>query len=153
MAANIALEVCAAGVLEAISCGRLSLTAPRVWSLKPYKHAKNELRNPSTFVLCFYRRLSQSLHQIIIFIPNAIMSHTAHHEVISVLTELYTLLDTLAAIPPDTLRLPPADTGVHPTFNADAASEGGYSLEAVQALSALPYVYGGAIIGPSTSTN
>jgi hypothetical protein len=93
------------------------------------------------------------LQQIIISIPNAIMSHTAHHEVISVLTELYTLLDTLAAIPPDTLRLPPADTGVHPTFNADAASEGGYSLEAVQALSALPYVYGGAIIGPSTSTN
>jgi hypothetical protein len=81
------------------------------------------------------------------------MSYTAHYEVISVLTELYTLLDALAAIPPDTLRLPSADTGIHPTFNADAASEGGYSLEAVEALSALPYVYGGAIIGPSTSTN
>jgi hypothetical protein len=81
------------------------------------------------------------------------MSCTAHHEVISVLTELYTLLDTLAAIPPNTLRLPPTDTGIHPTFSADAASEGGYSLEAVEALSALPYVYGGAIIGPSTSTH
>jgi hypothetical protein len=81
------------------------------------------------------------------------MSCTAHHEVIYVLAELYTLLDTLAAIPPNTLRLPPTDTGIHPTFSADAASEGGYSLEAVEALSALPYVYGGAIIGPSTSTH
>ena len=72
---------------------------------------------------------------------------------ISALTELYTLLDTLAAIPPNTLRLPPADTGVHPTFNAEAACEGGYSPEAVEALSTLPYVYGGALTGPSTCSN
>jgi hypothetical protein len=51
MAANIALEVCAAGVLEAISCGRLSLTAPRVWSLKPYKHA---VRKSVEHSLSFY---------------------------------------------------------------------------------------------------
>lgn len=80
------------------------------------------------------------------------MSHEAHHEAISVLTELYTLLDTLAAIPPNALRLPPTDTGIHPTFNKGAAIEGGYSIEAAEALSALPYVYEGAVIGLSTST-
>jgi hypothetical protein len=81
------------------------------------------------------------------------MSHSAHYELISTLTELYTLLDTLAAISPNTLRLPPAYTGVHPTFNAEAAREGGYSPEAVEALSKLPYVYGGALVGLSTCTN
>lgn len=80
------------------------------------------------------------------------MSHAAHHEAISALTELYTLLDTLAAIPLNALRLPPADTGIHPTLSKAAAIKGGYSIEAVEALSALPYVYGGAVIGPSTST-
>lgn len=66
----------------------------------------------------------------------------AHHsEIIAVLTELYTLLDTLAAIPPDlSPRFPPSDSGVHPTriFNAHAAKAAGFNDEAVLVLSALP---------------
>jgi hypothetical protein len=46
-----------------------------------------------------------------------------HGELISVLTELYTLLDTLSAMPSTIAALPPSDTGVHPPsdFDADGA--------------------------------
>jgi hypothetical protein len=66
-----------------------------------------------------------------------------HSEIISVLTELYSLLDTLAAISPDlTPRFPPFNTGVHsPTiFNADTARTAGFDAEAILVLSALPYL-------------
>ena len=66
-----------------------------------------------------------------------------HSEIIGVLTELYTLLDTLAAISPDlTPRFPPPNTGVHPptVFNADAARAAGFDAEAITVLSALPYL-------------
>ena len=63
-----------------------------------------------------------------------------HSEIIGVLTELYSLLDTLAAISPDlTPRFPPPNTGVHPptVFNADAARAAGFDAEAITVLSAL----------------
>lgn len=70
------------------------------------------------------------------------MQFSVHGEIIAVLTELYTLLDTLAAIEPGLVRLPPADTGIHPSsvFNADAAKAAGFNAEAVEVLSALPYL-------------
>jgi len=66
-----------------------------------------------------------------------------HSEIIDVLTELYSLLDTLAAIEPDlTPRFPHPSTGVHPAtaFNADAARVAGFDAEAISVLSALPYL-------------
>jgi hypothetical protein len=65
-----------------------------------------------------------------------------HTEIITVLTELYTLLDTLAAISPNLVRLPSTSTGIHPPsiFNATAAHAAGFSSEAVTVLSALPYL-------------
>lgn len=60
------------------------------------------------------------------------MAASDHSELISVLTELYVILDTLAAAPDDSLRLPPSDTDIHTDFNADAAREGGFSDEAVE---------------------
>ncbi|KAI7336593.1 hypothetical protein KC315_g2678 [Hortaea werneckii] len=82
------------------------------------------------------------------------MSLQTHWEIIDVLTELYVLLDTLAAVPPNLLRLPPADTGTHPpdVFNAEVASAAGFSSEAVKVLSALPYLVGSFQIAPSTAT-
>ncbi|KAI7484033.1 hypothetical protein KC351_g4802 [Hortaea werneckii] len=82
------------------------------------------------------------------------MSLQTHWEIIEVLTELYVLLDTLAAIPPNRLLLPPADTGSHPpdVFNAEAASAAGFSSEAVRVLSALPYLDESVVIAPSTVT-
>ncbi|RMY23370.1 hypothetical protein D0867_02085 [Hortaea werneckii] len=82
------------------------------------------------------------------------MSLQTHWETIDVLTELYVLLDTLAAIPPNLLRLPPADTGTHPPdlFNAEAAGGAGFSSEAVKVLSALPYLNDIVVIAPSTVT-
>lgn len=64
-----------------------------------------------------------------------------HNELISTLTEFKTLLDTLAAVDPDTLCLPSAERGVHPpdVFNADAAKAAGFTAEAVLVMSALPY--------------
>ncbi|KAI7279042.1 hypothetical protein KC343_g2102, partial [Hortaea werneckii] len=64
------------------------------------------------------------------------------------------LLDTLAAVPPNLLRLPPADTGTHPidVFNAEAAKAAGFSSEAVKVLSALPYLDDIVMIAPSTTT-
>ncbi|KAI7551765.1 hypothetical protein KC331_g2346 [Hortaea werneckii] len=82
------------------------------------------------------------------------MSLQRHWEIIDVLTELYVLLDTLAAIPPNLLRLPPVDTGTHPVdvFNAEAANAAGFSSEAVKTLSALPYLDDIVLIAPSTTT-
>ncbi|KAI7212141.1 hypothetical protein KC333_g7276 [Hortaea werneckii] len=82
------------------------------------------------------------------------MSLQTHWEIIDVLTELYALLDTLAAVPPNLLRLPPADTGTHPAdvFNAETASAAGFSSEAVKVLSALPYLKESVVIAPSTVT-
>ena len=67
----------------------------------------------------------------------------SHREIIEVLTELYTLLDFLAAIEPRLVpRFPSSDSFCHsPTiFNAEAASAAGFSAEAVTVLSALPYL-------------
>ncbi|RMX98020.1 hypothetical protein D0868_10331 [Hortaea werneckii] len=82
------------------------------------------------------------------------MSFPAHWEIVDVLTELYVLLDTLAAVPPSLLRLPPAETGTHPVdvFNAEAAKAAGFSSEAVKVLSALPYLDDIVLIAPSTTT-
>jgi len=64
-----------------------------------------------------------------------------HSKLISVLTELYTLLDTLSATPPRTSDLPPSDTGMWPLedFDANGAREAGFSEEAVRVLSMIPY--------------
>lgn len=75
-----------------------------------------------------------------------------HAELISTLKELWTLLDSLAACPPNMIALPPSDTGVHPssTFNADSARAGGFTDEAVQLLAALPYLKCPLEIQPDT---
>jgi hypothetical protein len=64
-----------------------------------------------------------------------------HGELISVLTELYTLLDTLSATPPVTAEFPPSDTGLWPPedFDANGARDAGFSEEAVRVLSMIPY--------------
>ena len=63
-----------------------------------------------------------------------------HSELISVLTELYTLLDTVSATPPVTAEFPPSDTGIWPLedFNANSTREAGFSDEAVRVLSIIP---------------
>ncbi|KAI7228061.1 hypothetical protein KC330_g8085 [Hortaea werneckii] len=82
------------------------------------------------------------------------MSFPAHWEIVDVLIELYVLLDTLAAVPPSLLRLPPAETGTHPVdvFNAEAAKAAGFSSEAVKVLSALQYLDDIVLTAPSTTT-
>ena len=60
------------------------------------------------------------------------MTISEHSELISVLTELYTLLNTLAAAPSNALVLPTSGSGTHTEFNAGAAKEGGFSDEAVE---------------------
>lgn len=101
------------------------------------------------------------------------MAISDHSELIAVLTELYTLLNTLAAAPANSLISPQSDTGKHTDFNSDAAREAGFSDEAVevrararshfaatgihllmtlpsQAMSAIPYMESGIPIEPST---
>lgn len=59
------------------------------------------------------------------------------------LTELYSLLGTLAAIEPHLApQFPPPETGIHlsTVFNADAARAAWFNEEAVEVLSALPYL-------------
>lgn len=75
------------------------------------------------------------------------MAPSDHGELVSVLTELYTLLDTLAAIPDNVILLPPSDSGIHPAniFDANAASQAGFSDEAVHALSLIPYLEDGTL--------
>lgn len=69
----------------------------------------------------------------------------AHFELVDALTELYTLLDTLGALPavnPDTnddvnVRLPPHPAG---SLNVQAAIASGYTDEVVSLMSALPFL-------------
>lgn len=66
-----------------------------------------------------------------------------HSEITNVLTELYSLLNTLAAIEPRLApQFPTSDSGFHsPTiFNAEAATVAGFSAEAITVLSALSCV-------------
>jgi hypothetical protein len=71
------------------------------------------------------------------------MQLSNHAELIAVLTELWTLLDTLAIIKSDALQLPPSDTRLHParSFHADAALAAGFDPEATAVMSALPYLH------------
>lgn len=71
------------------------------------------------------------------------MQLSNHGELIAVMAELWTLLDTLAVVEPGALRLPPPDTGYHPTsaFHADAALAAGFHPEAAAVMSALPYIH------------
>lgn len=80
------------------------------------------------------------------------MSPSDHTELYSTLTELWTLLDTLAAGPPNMIALPPTDTGTHPPsdFNADSARAGGFTEKAITVLTSLPYLQYSLEIQPST---
>jgi hypothetical protein len=71
------------------------------------------------------------------------MQLSNHGELIAVMAELWTLLDTLAIVEPGALRLPSSDTGIHPksTFHADAALAAGFHPKAVAVMSALPYLH------------
>jgi hypothetical protein len=64
-----------------------------------------------------------------------------HSELYSTLSELWTLLDTLAALPPNMVILPSTDTGCYPPseFNAASARAGGFTEEAITVLTSLPY--------------
>jgi hypothetical protein len=72
------------------------------------------------------------------------MQLSSHSELIAVMRELWTLLDTLAIVKHGaSLQIPPPDTGVHPAsiFCVDAALAAGFTLEAVTVMSALPYLH------------
>lgn len=72
------------------------------------------------------------------------MQLSNHSELISVVAELWELLEMLAVLKPGaSLRRPPSDTGVHTAdnFNTDAALAAGFTSEAVKVMSALPYVH------------
>jgi hypothetical protein len=71
------------------------------------------------------------------------MQLSSHGELIAVMAELWTLLNTLAIVEPGALRLPSSDTGIHPksTFHADAALAAGFHPKAVAVMSALPYLH------------
>jgi hypothetical protein len=76
-----------------------------------------------------------------------IMAPPDHEKLASVLTELYTLFNTLAAITDNVIILPPSNTGIHPAdiFDANAASQAGFNDEAVHAHSAIPYLEDGTL--------
>lgn len=78
-----------------------------------------------------------------------------HGELISVLTELYTLLDTLSATPPMTADLPPSDIGLWPPedFDANGAPEADFSEEAVRVLSMIPYPASEQELEPRTTAS
>jgi hypothetical protein len=84
-------------------------------------------------------------HHLLSFFPHTPtdMQLSNHAELIAILTELWTLLDTLAIIKPEALQLPPSDTGLHPAsvFNTNAALAAGFDPEAVAVMSALPYLH------------
>ncbi|KAK5741363.1 hypothetical protein LTR17_004070 [Elasticomyces elasticus] len=65
-----------------------------------------------------------------------------HSELISVLTELYTLLVSLAAISDTQLFLPSPETGLHApgAINTTSALAAGYDAETVALMYAIPYV-------------
>jgi hypothetical protein len=81
------------------------------------------------------------------------MSSSDHCELYSTLGELWTLLDTLAAVPPEMVTLPSADTGTHSSseFNANSARAGGFTEEAIAVLASLPYLQYPLEIQPSTN--
>jgi hypothetical protein len=87
------------------------------------------------------------------------MSPSDHSEVIDVLTELYTLLNTLAAVPPGAFWLPTIDpeayesaTGERTVFDSKAALAVGFSTKAVRLMAAIPYWDHPIYIQPSTRT-
>jgi hypothetical protein len=87
------------------------------------------------------------------------MSFSVHSEVISVLTELYTTLHTLAAVPPGAFWVrtsdPDAyksDTGEQQVFDTKAARAAGFSDEAVRLLASSPYWDHPIYIEPNTQT-
>lgn len=73
------------------------------------------------------------------------MPFSDHRELITVMTELWILLDELAILEPGALQLPPTDSGVHPasSFHAKLALAAGYSPEAAAVMSSLPYLHDG----------
>lgn len=81
------------------------------------------------------------------------MSPSDHSELYSTLSELWILLDTLAAVPSNMVTLPPAESGIHPPseFNADSARAGGFTEEAIAVLASLPYLRHPLETQPSTS--
>lgn len=96
--------------------------------------------------------------------PNAIFpaapSHLYYNHVSSYPSELYstpgelwTLLDTLAAGPPNIVALPSVDTGIHSPseVNADSARARGFTEEAITVWASLPYLPFSLEIRPSTS--
>ena len=60
-----------------------------------------------------------------------------HSELISALTELYTILDTLGATRGLAVLLPPYQDG---EINKDAASAAGYNADAIELMTMLPYL-------------
>jgi hypothetical protein len=89
------------------------------------------------------------------------MPNSAHSEVISVLAELYTLLNALAAVPPGALWLPKPDThsdayesdaGEEASFDTKAARAVGFTANNVRLMAALPYWDHPIYIQPSTRT-
>jgi hypothetical protein len=87
------------------------------------------------------------------------MSPSDHSEVIDVLTELYTLLNTLAAVPPGAFWLPrldsqayESDTGERAVFDTKAALAVGFSTKAIRLMAAIPYWDYPIYIQPSTRT-
>jgi hypothetical protein len=81
------------------------------------------------------------------------MSSSDHSELYSTLSELWILLDTLAALPPNMVTLPPADISTYPPseFNADSARAGNFTEEAIAVLGSLPYLQYPLEIQPNTS--
>ncbi|KAH9825668.1 hypothetical protein Tdes44962_MAKER00598, partial [Teratosphaeria destructans] len=78
------------------------------------------------------------VNQVVFGIMTALpCRHPPHGEIISALTELYTLLDTLGAIEPDLVRLPPHSPDA---LNRTAALAAGYTPEAVDLMSQIPYL-------------
>ena len=72
------------------------------------------------------------------------MQLSNHRELITVMAELWELVDTLAIVKPGaSLRRPPSDTGIHRagSFDVDAALAAGFTPDAVTVISALPYLH------------
>lgn len=72
------------------------------------------------------------------------MQLSNHSELITVMAELWDLVDTLAIVKSGaSLRRPPSDTGIHRagSFDVDAALAAGFTLDAVTVMSALPYLH------------
>jgi hypothetical protein len=84
-------------------------------------------------------------HHLLSFFPHTPteMQLSNHAELIAVLTELWTLFNTLAIVKLEALQLPPSDTRLHPasSFHAEAALAAGFDPEAIAVMSALPYLH------------